>query len=229
MITPSYFSDGLFANGPSMVKNLVSAPYTCVWSTMVDVIFSILAADFFTFLLGLTRPSQEGKHWIQYELGVEFSSTLYGPSVLNTSFLDIPPFLLELTCFLTTTRSHVPKYHMSLNLFHTSLCLSLFSYNSMLNRYLCLNRSGDASSKWFKACCPSEVPSLNLVGDRSIGKRKCQPISTNYWAMSVPSTGTAFQINCSSPRWDNLPNGHQRNPLLGLFGNVHILGSKGLF
>ena len=36
-------------------------------------------------------------------------------------------------------------------------------------------------------------------------------------------------MSCSSPRWDNLPSGHQRNPLLGLFGTVHVLGSKILF
>ena len=35
--------------------------------------------------------------------------------------------------------------------------------------------------------------------------------------------------SCSSPRWDNLPSGHQRNPLLGLFGKVHVLGSKTVF
>ena len=36
-------------------------------------------------------------------------------------------------------------------------------------------------------------------------------------------------VSCSSPRWDNLPSGHQRNPLLGPFGKVHVLGSKILF
>ena len=35
--------------------------------------------------------------------------------------------------------------------------------------------------------------------------------------------------SCSSPIWENLPSGHQQNPLLGLFGNVHVLGSKILF
>ena len=38
-----------------------------------------------------------------------------------------------------------------------------------------------------------------------------------------------MELSCSSPRWDNLPSGHQRNPLLGLFGKVHVLGSKILF
>ena len=38
-----------------------------------------------------------------------------------------------------------------------------------------------------------------------------------------------YPMSCSSPRWDNLPSGHQRNPLLGLFGVVHVLGSKILF
>ena len=35
--------------------------------------------------------------------------------------------------------------------------------------------------------------------------------------------------SCSSPRWYNLPSGHQQNPLLGIFGMVHVLGSKILF
>ena len=38
-----------------------------------------------------------------------------------------------------------------------------------------------------------------------------------------------LEESCSSPRWDNLPSGHQRNPLLGIFGKVHVLGSKILF
>ena len=42
-------------------------------------------------------------------------------------------------------------------------------------------------------------------------------------------SGVAFSQSCSSPRWDNLPSGHQQNPLLGLFGKVHVLGSKILF
>ena len=36
-------------------------------------------------------------------------------------------------------------------------------------------------------------------------------------------------VSCSSPRWDNLPSEHQRNPFLGLFGRVHVLGSIILF
>ena len=36
-------------------------------------------------------------------------------------------------------------------------------------------------------------------------------------------------MSCSSPVWDNLPSGHQQNPLLGIFGKVHVLGSKILF
>ena len=38
-----------------------------------------------------------------------------------------------------------------------------------------------------------------------------------------------YYKSCSSPRWENLPSGHQRNPLLGLFGKVHVLGSKTIF
>ena len=29
-------------------------------------------------------------------------------------------------------------------------------------------------------------------------------------------TSTALSWSCSIPRWDNLPSGHQRNPLLGI-------------
>ena len=36
-------------------------------------------------------------------------------------------------------------------------------------------------------------------------------------------------MSCSSPRWEILPSGHQQNPLLGLFGVVHVLGPKILF
>ena len=33
-------------------------------------------------------------------------------------------------------------------------------------------------------------------------------------------------MSCSSPKWDNLSSGHQLSTLLGLFGKVHVLGSK---
>ena len=72
--------------------------------------FSILAAESFNFLPGLPRPSQKGKHWIQYELDVAFYRTLYDTSALNTNFWAIPHFLLDLTCFLTVTRSPVSNY-----------------------------------------------------------------------------------------------------------------------
>ena len=44
---------------------------------------------------------------------------------LNTNFLSIPYFLLDLTCFLTTTRSPVPNYLTRLPLLCSSLCLRI--------------------------------------------------------------------------------------------------------
>ena len=41
--------------------------------------------------------------------------------------------------------------------------------------------------------------------------------------------GDFVVMSCYSPRWDNLSSGHQQNPLLGIFGKVHVLGSKILF
>ena len=33
-------------------------------------------------------------------------------------------------------------------------------------------------------------------------------------------------MSCSSPRWDNLPSGHQKNPLLGLILRYMYWGQK---
>ena len=166
-----------------MVENLVSAPYICLWSNMLDGIFSILAAGSFTFLPGLPRISQKGKRWSQYELGVSFSRTLHGPFVLNDNF----------TCFLTTTGSPVSNYLMIFPLLGSSLCLRLLSYTRMLNNSLCLNRSGDASSEWYKACCPSGLPFLKLYGDRSIVNGNSLPVTTTDWSIPAQSTRPAFQ------------------------------------
>ena len=38
-----------------------------------------------------------------------------------------------------------------------------------------------------------------------------------------------FLMSCSSPRWENLPSGHQRYQLKGPQFRVHVLGSKTLF
>ena len=56
-----------------------------------------------------------------------------------------------------------------------------------------LNRSGDASSKLSKACFPSEIPSLNLYGDRSIVNDKYLLISTTDQAISLLYTGPELQ------------------------------------
>ena len=51
----------LFTNGPAILENLLSVPYICLGSTMVDGIFYILVADYFTFLPVLPRTSQKVK------------------------------------------------------------------------------------------------------------------------------------------------------------------------
>ena len=78
-------------------------------------------------------------------------------------------------------------------LLRSSLCLSLLWDTRMLNSSLCLNRSGDAASKCSKTFCHSEVPSLDLFGDISIGNGNYLLIDTTYRAMAVPYTGPVFQ------------------------------------
>ena len=163
-----------------------------------------MAADFFTFLPGLPRPSQKGKFWRQYELGVYFSRTLCGPFVFNANFWDIPYFLVDFTCLLTTTSSRLSNSLMRLPLLSSSLCLSLLSYTSTSNSSLCLNRCGYAASKLFKAWCPSEVTSLDLSGDSSIGNENSLFMATTDKLMSVPSTGPAFQAyNSNHTPWNH--------------------------
>ena len=98
---------------------------------------------------------------------------------------------------------------MSFSLLNISLCLSLILDTSMLNKSFCLNISGDAASKWSKYCCTSEVPSLDLDGDRSIGNGNSLPMATTDKVMSVPSTGTEFQTDSANNthfnHWWRLP------------------------
>ena len=63
--------------------------------------------------------------------------------------------------------------------------------------------------------------------DDSMGVTESNKILLN--SMSNRWSKQAYVQSSSSPRWDNLPSGHQQNPLLGLFGKVHVLGSKILF
>ena len=121
---------------------------------------------------------------------------MYGTFFLNTNFLYIPSFLLDFTCFLTTTRYPVSNHLMILSFF-ISLCLRLLSYTRILNNSICLNRIGDAASKLYKACFPSEVPFLKLSGYRSIVNGNFLPIPTTDRSISVPYTGTALQA-CSA-------------------------------
>ena len=59
-----------------MVENMVSDPYACLWSTMVDRIFPTLAADAFTFIPGIPIPLQKVKQCNQYKIFVAFYRTL---------------------------------------------------------------------------------------------------------------------------------------------------------
>ena len=91
----------------------------------------------------------------------------------------------------------------------TLCCCSRISDTRMLNNSICLNRSGDWSSKWSNVCCHSKVSSLDLTGDRSIGNWNSVMISTTYWSILVPSTGPAFQTysanNMHCDHWWSLP------------------------
>ena len=99
---------------------------------------------------------------------------------------------------------------MILTLLCSSLCLSLLSDTRMLNISLCLNISGDSASNWYKACCPSELPPLNLSGDRSIGNGKYLPISTTDQEMPFLSTGPT----CQEYSTKNTPCNHWWSPPL---------------
>ena len=85
------------------------------------------------------------------------------------------------------------NYLMYLPLLRSSLCLIILLDTRMLNNSLCLNICGDAASKLYKDCCPSEVLSLNIVGGRSIVNGNSLPISTTDRAISATSAGPAFQ------------------------------------
>ena len=129
---------------------MVSDLSVFLWNNMAYVIFSILASDSFTFIPCLPIPSQKFRHCSQYEFGMAFFSTIYGPFVLNSNFCSTPYFILDLICFLSTKMSPSSIYLMILPLLRRSLILSLISETRMLNISLCINRSGDVASKWSK-------------------------------------------------------------------------------
>ena len=160
------FQNVFLINGPSMVANLASAPSLWLWSTTVDDIFSVLASDSFTFLPGLPRPSQKFQCWSQYEIGVSFYRTMYDPFVLNNILWAIPYFLLYFSRFINTTRSLVPNYLMIFPLLYSYIYIILLSDTRMLHDSLCVKRSENVASMWSNACCPYEVPSLDLSGYR---------------------------------------------------------------
>ena len=115
----------------------------------------------------------------------------------------------RIICFLTDKRSSVSHSLMIFPLLHSSLHFSLLLYTRMLNNCLCLNRSGDEASKWYKACCPYELPYLHFAGDRSIGNSNSMLIATTDWSMPVPYTRPAFQSysakNTPCNHWWRLP------------------------
>ena len=113
--------------------------------------------------------------------------------MLNTHFCDNPYLLIDYNCLLTIKMYSVPNSPMRLNLLCRSLFLSLLSKNNMFIISIITNRGGDAASKWFKACCTHELPSLDLTDDSSIVNGKYLPIATNYQEISVMTTGPSFQ------------------------------------
>ena len=60
--------------------------------------------------------------------------------------------------------------------------------------------------------------SANLVFDSlyPIISSLCTGSSTHLRVAHIHPRIFNFTLSCSSPRWDNLPSGHQWNPLLGL-------------
>ena len=116
--------------------------------------------------------------------------------------LNSPVFLLPqgLLC-------QIPSWYF--HLFRSSLCLSLIKYTRMLNRFLCLNISGDEASKWSNSCCPSKVSFPDLYYDRSIVNDNSLPIATTDWAISVLCNGPALQAhiakNTPCKHWWSLP------------------------
>ena len=183
---------------------MVSTSSTCLCIYMDNGIFSILDANSSTFLPRLSRPSQKGKRWSQYKIGVALSTNLYGPIVFNTNFWEIPYFLLDLNLFLNTTRYPVSNALLRLPLLWSSLFLSLLSETRILNNYLFVNRIGDVASKWSKDCYLYEAPSLDLACDRSIINSNFMPIATNDWSMAVPYNGLKFQLYSEN----NIPCNH---------------------
>ena len=132
----------------------------------------------------------------------KFNRLLYesiGSLCLNINFWAIPYFLIDFNFLITTTRSTVSNYLTSLPLFRISLCLRLLPDNRMLNISLYLNIIRDAASKWYKACCPSELPSLDLDSERYIGNGKSLTIASTNREMSV----SIYWACIPSIKWKN--------------------------
>ena len=175
-----------------MVANQVSVTSAWFWSTIVGGIFSILTADYFNCIMGLPRTSQNAS------------------AVTNMSSVQPYPELCRVSFFYTIFGGTYPFWFNSPDsllqqyilfqiplwaclLLRISLCLNLLSETRMLNSYLYSNISGDVASKLSNACCPYEVPSLDLTVDKLIRNGNSLLIATTDRSMSVPSTGPAFQ------------------------------------
>ena len=99
-------------------------------------------------------------------------------------------------------------------LFCCCIGLSICIYGMILCSRRCI------TSWWIlKRCGIGQVgcvPALLPWGDMGYISFLCVYISVSY------------HLSCSSPRWDNLPSGHQRNPLLGLILCYMYWGQKNL-
>ena len=162
---------------------------------MVDGIFSILAADYFTFLPGLPRTSQKGKLWSQYKISVDFCMVpLFW--ILISGLYRLYTWLHLFYCYHKVSCVNLPHKLSSVAQIPVPHTTSIY-------------QDVDAASKWYKACFTYEVPPLNLYGDISIGNGNYLTIATTDWAMKVPYTGPTLQAYSSknTPRnhWWRLP------------------------
>ena len=81
----------------------------------------------------------------------------------KTNIWDIPSFLIDFTCLLTTTRSPVSNYLMKLPLLRISLCLRLLSDTRTLNNSRCINISGKPPQSDPRLVILLKYPPLTLM------------------------------------------------------------------
>ena len=73
------------------------------------------------------------------------------------------------------------------------------------------------------------VPSVRCLAQRTYAENILAYCWDGIFEGSVALWRHILEWSRSSPRWDNLPSGHQRNPLLGLILWYMYWGQKSLF